>query len=86
MAINQSEIEVGYLYRTSTNQERLVLKIDSDGAIIYSSRGGNVQNPFDHKVSSKPERFANACDKKVKKYDEDEFLAIKKRFEDRGLI
>jgi len=63
MPVNITDIEKGWVYRTSTNQERLVLGWDKDGRVVYSSRGGHVMNPFkgNHTRCSES-RFAEKCD------------------------
>lgn len=67
MAIAISDIEAGWVYRTPTNQERLVLGWDKDNRVVYSSRGGNVKNPFQgiHTRCS-AERFAEKCEAKLR--------------------
>lgn len=67
MPINATDIEKGWVYRTNTNQERLVLGWDKDGRVVYSSRGGNVMNPFkgNHTRCSES-KFAEKCDTKVR--------------------
>lgn len=39
MAMSESDILKGWIYRTSHNQERLVLGWDRDGRVVYASRG-----------------------------------------------
>ena len=76
MAIKVSEIEVGYLYRTETNQHRVVLDY-RDGQVIYASRGGNVLNEFTQRDKCKNETFAEVCSEKLYKINQDEFDKIK---------
>ncbi|MCU7006932.1 hypothetical protein OBN82_20965 [Escherichia coli] len=86
MTINENDIEIGWIYKTPNNQERLVLTKE-DGKIIYSSRGGNVKNKFDYKAPPcEPSKFATDCSEKVKEMPSDEFDEIKKLFEGRNLI
>ena len=33
--------------------------------VVYASRGGNVQNEFDHRNASSLKRFADACSEKI---------------------
>ncbi|RNF82059.1 hypothetical protein [Montanilutibacter psychrotolerans] len=42
----ESDIEKGWIYRTSNDQERLVLGWDRDGRVVYTSKGGNASAPF----------------------------------------
>ena len=46
MAMSESDILKGWIYRTSNLQERLVLGWDRDGRIVYSSRGKNPEKEF----------------------------------------
>ncbi|GAB3383498.1 hypothetical protein GCM10027432_13420 [Lysobacter fragariae] len=46
MAMSESDIQKGWIYRTSNNQERLVLGWDRDGRVVYSSKGRNEAAPF----------------------------------------
>jgi len=67
LAILVSEIERGWVYRTPSNQERLVLGWDKDGRVVYSPRGGNAMNPFHNdRTSCSAETFARACSEKVR--------------------
>ena len=67
MPIEIAEIAKGCIYRTKRNQERLVLGWDKDGRVVYSSRGGNLKNPFYNcHVRSSEARFAKAVDSKVR--------------------
>lgn len=66
MSIEVSDIIKGCIYRTEKNQERLVLGWDKDDRVVYSSRGGNVKNPFHNcHVRSSDARFAKAVKEKV---------------------
>ena len=46
MAMAESDILKGWIYRTSNLQERLVLGWDRDGRIVYSSRGKDPEKAF----------------------------------------
>lgn len=46
MAMSESDIQKGWIYRTSHQQERLVLGWDRDGNLVYSSKGRNRDAPF----------------------------------------
>jgi hypothetical protein len=46
MAMSESDILKGWIYRTSHLQERLVLGWDRDGRVVYSSRGKNPDKEF----------------------------------------
>lgn len=76
MPIDQSAVQVGWLYKTTKNQERVVLGCNSDCKVVYASRGGNVQNAFDHREASSLERFAEACSERVKQLSSDELQVI----------
>lgn len=76
MAIDVADIEKGFLYKTETNQERIVLGHDDTGKVVYAARGGNVQNKFDTRFSCQPERFAEACEKKLQKINSEMFEKI----------
>lgn len=67
MPIDIADIKKGSVYRTKNNQERLVLGWDKDGRVVYSSRGGNVMNPFHNcHVRCSEQHFANAVEEKVR--------------------
>ena len=46
MAMSETDIQKGWIYRTSNNQERLVLGWDRDGRVVYTSKGKNDAAPF----------------------------------------
>ena len=46
MAMSESDIQKGWIYRTSNQQERLVLGWDRDGRVVYSSKGKDKERPF----------------------------------------
>lgn len=85
MPISEKDIVVGGVYKTPANQERVVVAIE-DGKVKYASRGGNVQNQFDHMVESAPARFAAACSEKIDDLPSDEFDVIQQGFRDKGKI
>ena len=70
MSIKTTEIVVGGIYGTATNQERRVTKIEN-GKVHYESRGGNVKGDwiYGHPISSPPalDSFAEACDRVISK-------------------
>ena len=86
MSISVTDIVEGALYKTLSNQERLVIQIDSEGKIRYSARGGNVKGKFEQLTTSSPERFAAACSEKIKCLPSEGFAEIRKHFEDRRLL
>lgn len=71
MPIAISDIQAGWVYRTLTNQERLVLGWDKDGRVVYSSRGGNVKNPFkNNHTRCSSDRFAEKCETKLRQVND----------------
>ena len=46
MAMSESDILPGWIYRTSHQQERLVLGWDRDGRVVYASKGKAGATPF----------------------------------------
>ncbi|MHC9085731.1 hypothetical protein ACYX7E_11975 [Luteimonas sp. RIT-PG2_3] len=46
MAMAESDIHKGCIYRTSNQQERLVLGWDRDGRVVYCSKGKDKDKPF----------------------------------------
>ena len=46
MAMSESDISKGWIYRTSHQQERLVLGWDRDGRVVYASKGRDANKPF----------------------------------------
>lgn len=70
MAILESDVVVGGIYATSSNQHRRVTKIEG-GNVHYESRGGNVQNEwsYGHTKAAPPslEKFAEACSEVISK-------------------
>lgn len=45
MPLPESEIQTGWIYKTSTQKERLVLGRDRDGQVVYVSKG-HGEHPF----------------------------------------
>jgi len=68
MPILETQIVVGGIYATPTNQERRVTKI-MDGRVYYDARGGNAQNDWGpaHTLANPPtlQTFAQACDRVI---------------------
>ncbi len=46
MAMSEDDIQTGWIYRTSHNQQRLVLGRDRDQRVVYVSKGRNPEAPF----------------------------------------
>ena len=46
MAMAESDIEKGWIYRTSHNHQWLVLGWDRDGRVVYVSKGHDADKPF----------------------------------------
>jgi hypothetical protein len=46
MPMKESDIQTGWVYRTSNQQERLVLGRDRDGLVVYVSKGRSDAPPF----------------------------------------
>ena len=46
MAMSEDDIQTGWIYRTSNQQERLVLGRDRDQRIVFVSKGRNPAAPF----------------------------------------
>jgi len=65
MPIKEKDVVIGGKYRTPNNQERVVVGCNENCQVVYASRGGNVQNEFDHREESSLEGFAEACSEKI---------------------
>lgn len=76
MPIDQISIEVGWLYKTPQDQDRVVIRVTPDSKVVYATRGGRAKNPFKNRVKSSLELFAKSCSEKVKKLSPDEFSHI----------
>ena len=71
MAIAESDIQKGWIYLTSNQQERLVLGWDRDGRVVYSSKGKNPAAPFlNCHVRITGQRFAQRVIGKVRQVDD----------------
>jgi len=46
MAMAESDIEKGWIYRTSHNHQWLVLGWDRDGRVVYASKGHDASREF----------------------------------------
>ena len=70
MAMAESDIEKGVVYRTSHDHEWLVLGWDRDGRVVYASKGhGTV--PFQNcHVRVAPKKFAQRAIGKVGKVED----------------
>lgn len=70
MPILESEVVVGGIYATASNQERRVTAIDN-GRVRYEARGGNVDGEWGYgSPLANPPRlrtFANACVRVISK-------------------
>jgi hypothetical protein len=68
MPIDISDVKVGGIYATATNQERRVLEITPAG-VNYESRSGNHKGAWSYgPTKARPpslENFAAACDRIV---------------------
>ena len=64
MPMPESQIQTGWIYRTSTQKERLVLGRDRDGQVVYVSKGHGEQ-PFQncHERSTLKEFARRAVEK-----------------------
>jgi hypothetical protein len=59
MAMSESDIQKGWIYRTSHNHQWLVLGWDRDGRVVYASRGHDDSKPFQNcHVRVTPKKFA----------------------------
>jgi hypothetical protein len=64
MPLPETEIQTGWIYRTSQQKERLVLGSDRDGQVVYVSKGHGEQ-PFHncHERSTRQEFARRAVEK-----------------------
>ena len=79
MPIDQISIEVGWLYKTPQDQDRVVIRVTPDSKVVYATRGGRAKNPFKNIVKSSLELFAKSCSEKVKKLSDEEFKDVIKK-------
>lgn len=71
MAMSESDILKGWIYRTSNQQERLVLGWDRDGRVVYSSRGKNPEKEFQNcHVRITGAKFAQRAIGKLRQVDD----------------
>ncbi len=71
MAMSESDILKGWIYRTSNLQERLVLGWDRDGRVVYSSRGKNPEREFQNcHVRITGAKFAQRAIGKLRQVDD----------------
>lgn len=71
MAMSETDIQTGWIYRTSNNQERLVLGWDRDGRVVYTSKGRNEAAPFlNCHVRVTAKRFAQRAIGKLEKVED----------------
>jgi hypothetical protein len=67
MAMSEADILKGWIYRTSHNQERLVLGWDRDGRVVYASKGRDDASPFQNcHVRITTKKFAQRAIGKVR--------------------
>ncbi len=66
MPINRSDIEIGGLYKTAADQERVVLGCDGNGNVVYATRGSaGTGAEFNNKVVVNSDIFAEECDSQI---------------------
>lgn len=68
MAINPSDVKVGGIYATTTNQERKVTAITAEGRVMYEARSGNSAQWGPGPTLANPptlETFVAACERIV---------------------
>ena len=71
MAMSESDIQKGWIYRTSHNQERLVLGWDRDGRVVYASKGHNDAAEFKNcHVRITTKKFAQRAIGKVRQVED----------------
>lgn len=71
MAMAETDIEAGCIYRTSHGQERLVLGRDRDDRVVYVSKGRNAAAPFQNcHVRITARRFAERAIGKVDRVED----------------
>lgn len=72
MAMAESDIQQGWIYRTSNQQERLVLGWDRDGRVVYTSKGrSEAAAPFHNcHVRITPQKFAQRAIGKLRQVDD----------------
>ena len=71
MAMAESDIQPGWIYRTSHQQERLVLGWDRDGRVVYTSKGRDESAPFHNcHVRITAQKFAQRAIGKVRQVED----------------
>ena len=71
MAMSEDDIQTGWIYRTSNQQERLVLGWDRDGRVVYTSKGSNADAPFQNcHVRITTKKFAQRAIGKLRQIDD----------------
>ncbi|MDQ3618041.1 MAG: hypothetical protein M3374_04900 [Pseudomonadota bacterium] len=71
MAMSETDIHKGWIYRTSNHQERLVLGWDRDGRIVYTSKGRDEAAPFRNcHVRITAQKFAQRAIGKVREVED----------------
>ena len=71
MAMAESDIQKGWIYRTSNQQERLVLGWDRDGRVVYTSKGRDEAAPFRNcHVRITPQKFAQRAIGKLRQIED----------------
>lgn len=71
MAMAVTDIQKGWIYRTSHHQERLVLGWDRDGRVVYCSRGRTDAEPFHNcHVRITTQKFAQRAIGKLREVDD----------------
>jgi hypothetical protein len=70
MAMAESDIDKGWIYRTSHNHEWLVLGWDRDGRVVYASKGHDETKQFQNcHVCVTPKKFAQRAIGKVRQVE-----------------
>jgi hypothetical protein len=70
MAMAEADIQKGWIYRTSHQQERLVLGWDRDGRVVYASKGHDATREFQNcHVRITTKKFAQRAIGKVREVE-----------------
>ncbi|MGY1426391.1 hypothetical protein [Lysobacter sp. A289] len=71
MAMSESDIQAGWIYQTSHQQQRLVLGWDRDGRVVYCSKGKDADAPFQNcHVRITTRKFAQRAIGKLRQVDD----------------
>jgi hypothetical protein len=71
MAMAEADIHKGWIYRTSHDQQRLVLGWDRDGRVVYVSRGHDPEREFRNcHVRITPRKFAQRATGKLREVED----------------